>query len=65
VIKRAPKLSRSSLLLVNLSGRGDKDVESVLRYQREHPRRASGRSQLEVVRGGSDEKLPEEEGSQS
>ena len=32
----APKLSKKHVLLVNLSGRGDKDVESVLRYDAEH-----------------------------
>jgi tryptophan synthase beta chain len=36
VVKRAPRLSRRRVLLVNLSGRGDKDVESVLEYDREH-----------------------------
>jgi len=36
-VKMAPHLSRRAVLLVNLSGRGDKDVESVLRYQAEHP----------------------------
>ena len=32
-IKRAPKLGRDKLLLVNLSGRGDKDMENVMRYK--------------------------------
>lgn len=32
-IKRAPKLGSDALLLVNLSGRGDKDMESVMRYK--------------------------------
>ena len=32
VVKRAPRLSRKRIVLVNLSGRGDKDVESVLAY---------------------------------
>jgi len=36
VVKRAPRLSRKRIVLVNLSGRGDKDVESVLAYDREH-----------------------------
>jgi tryptophan synthase beta chain len=36
VVKRAPRLSRKRIILVNLSGRGDKDVESVLDYDREH-----------------------------
>ena len=35
-IRRAPQLPRETLLLVNLSGRGDKDMESVLRYRKEH-----------------------------
>ena len=35
-IKRAPRLSRKRVILVNLSGRGDKDVESVLGWDREH-----------------------------
>ncbi len=35
-IRRAPSLPRETLLLVNLSGRGDKDMESVLRYRKEH-----------------------------
>ena len=34
--KRAPRLSRKRVILVNLSGRGDKDVESVLAWDREH-----------------------------
>ncbi len=34
--KMAPHLSRRGIVLVNLSGRGDKDVESVLAYQAEH-----------------------------
>jgi tryptophan synthase beta chain len=36
VIQRAPRLSRKRVVLVNLSGRGDKDVESVLAWDREH-----------------------------
>jgi len=36
VVKRAPRLSRKRVILVNLSGRGDKDVESVLAWDREH-----------------------------
>jgi tryptophan synthase beta chain len=31
VIKRAPKMSKDSVLLVNLSGRGDKDLDTVIR----------------------------------
>lgn len=32
-IKQAPKLSKESILLVNLSGRGDKDVEQISRLK--------------------------------
>jgi tryptophan synthase beta chain len=35
-IRRAPRLSRKRVILVNLSGRGDKDLESVLAWDREH-----------------------------
>jgi tryptophan synthase beta chain len=37
-VRHAPELSRKRIVLVNLSGRGDKDVESVLEYDRENPR---------------------------
>ncbi len=36
VARIAPRLSRKRIILVNLSGRGDKDVESVLKWQAEH-----------------------------
>jgi len=36
-VRHALELSRKRIILVNLSGRGDKDVESVLAYDREHP----------------------------
>ena len=35
-IKRAPKMGRDKLLLVNLSGRGDKDMENIMKYKKEH-----------------------------
>ena len=35
-IKRAPKLGKDKLLLVNLSGRGDKDMENVLKWKAEN-----------------------------
>ncbi|HVS62593.1 MAG TPA: tryptophan synthase subunit beta [Thermoanaerobaculia bacterium] len=35
-MKRAPHLSERAIVLVNLSGRGDKDVESVIEYDRAH-----------------------------
>lgn len=34
-IKRAPKMSKDKILLVNLSGRGDKDMENIMRYKEE------------------------------
>jgi tryptophan synthase beta chain len=42
-IKRAPRLSRKRILVVNLSGRGDKDVESVLEWDREHATTGNGK----------------------
>ena len=33
-IKRAPKLPKDKILLVNLSGRGDKDMENIMAYKR-------------------------------
>ncbi len=42
--RRAPRLPRSRVLLVNLSGRGDKDLESVMAFDREQARaQESGR----------------------
>ena len=32
-IKRAPLMSEESVILVNLSGRGDKDMENIMRYK--------------------------------
>jgi len=39
VTRHAPKLSDNHVILVNLSGRGDKDVESVIAWDEEHPAR--------------------------
>jgi tryptophan synthase beta chain len=36
VTRHAPRLSQKRIILVNLSGRGDKDVESVIEYDRLH-----------------------------
>jgi len=36
VIKRAPRLTPRRIILVNLSGRGDKDVESVIAWDQQH-----------------------------
>ena len=38
VLRHAPRLSPKHVILVNLSGRGDKDVESVLEWDETHPR---------------------------
>jgi len=35
-IKRAPSLSKDTILLVNLSGRGDKDMENVMKWKIEN-----------------------------
>ena len=35
-LKEAPKMSRESILIVNLSGRGDKDMENIRNYKRQH-----------------------------
>ncbi|MCB0213119.1 MAG: tryptophan synthase subunit beta, partial [Anaerolineae bacterium] len=31
VIKRAPRMSKESVIVVNLSGRGDKDLDTIMR----------------------------------
>ena len=36
-IKRAPSLPKEAILLVCLSGRGDKDLENILRYKADNP----------------------------
>ncbi|MBQ3290596.1 MAG: tryptophan synthase subunit beta [Kiritimatiellae bacterium] len=42
-IKRAPSLPKDTILLVNLSGRGDKDMENIMKWK-ESRRSASGSS---------------------
>src|SRR6185369_1330436 len=42
VTKHAPRLSQRRIILVNLSGRGDKDVESVIEYDRAHKAAEAG-----------------------
>ena len=37
-IKRAPALPKEAILLVNLSGRGDKDMENIIAYKKAHGR---------------------------
>ncbi|HXU47089.1 MAG TPA: tryptophan synthase subunit beta [Thermoanaerobaculia bacterium] len=39
-IRRAPRLSKERIVLVNLSGRGDKDLDSVLAFDREEAEKA-------------------------
>jgi tryptophan synthase beta chain len=41
-LRRAPLLSARRIVLVNLSGRGDKDLDSVLAWSAEHPAAAGG-----------------------
>jgi len=53
-VKHAPNLSRKKILLVNLSGRGDKDLESVMAFDAEREKRqaeASGRRPRPVPHG--------------
>ncbi len=40
LVKMAPKMPKRAVILVGLSGRGDKDVESVMRYDAERRERA-------------------------
>ncbi len=48
VARRAPRLSRKRIILVNLSGRGDKDVETVLGFEEER-----ARARLDESAGGT------------
>jgi tryptophan synthase beta chain len=41
VVKHAPNLSAKEVILVNLSGRGDKDLESVMAFDAERERELS------------------------
>lgn len=50
VAKMAPQLGKKRLILVNLSGRGDKDVESVLKWDAEHRRGDDEDPQLAEVK---------------
>ena len=47
-IKRAPKLPKDALLLVNLSGRGDKDMENIMKYKDSRRRTSDGAGKSEV-----------------
>ena len=47
VIKRAPKMTSEQIILVNLSGRGDKDVESVQAWVESHGGKASAMAALD------------------
>ena len=46
-IKRAPALAKDALLLVNLSGRGDKDMENVIKWKMEN-----GKCKMEMQNEG-------------
>jgi tryptophan synthase beta chain len=49
----APFLNKRAIVLVNLSGRGDKDVDSVMRYDEEAARRENeDPGGLESSKGG-------------
>ena len=37
VIRRAPTLPKDHIMVMNLSGRGDKDMDSVAHYLEQHP----------------------------
>ena len=37
VIKRAPQMSPDQIIIVNVSGRGDKDVAAIADYLQDHP----------------------------
>jgi tryptophan synthase beta chain len=47
VMKRAPKMTKDQIILVNLSGRGDKDVESVQAWVEAHGGKPSAMAKLE------------------
>ena len=65
--RRAPKLTPRHVILVNLSGRGDKDVESVLAYDEaarartEAEEEAAGRRRLFSVHGAGIERAAPQE----
>jgi tryptophan synthase beta chain len=46
VFKRAPNMNKKMVILVNLSGRGDKDVESVIAYDAEHAGETDSEAEL-------------------
>ncbi len=48
-IKRAPRLPSTRVVLVNLSGRGDKDLDSVLAWDREQERLAEAGGKARVA----------------
>jgi hypothetical protein len=47
VIRRAPGLSQKNTVLVNLSGRGDKDVESVIEFDEAAAQKVRDEEELE------------------
>ena len=42
LIKHADTFKKKDIVIVNLSGRGDKDVEQVAQWTAEHPKRRKG-----------------------
>ncbi|MEO7795089.1 MAG: tryptophan synthase subunit beta [Thermoanaerobaculia bacterium] len=52
-IKRAPALSRRHVLLVNLSGRGDKDLESVIAWDAAHSSKAADAAEAAKAAGSA------------
>jgi tryptophan synthase beta chain len=52
VARRAPRLGRRMVILVNLSGRGDKDVESVREWDAAHAAQHAEEAQLQAVPHG-------------
>jgi tryptophan synthase beta chain len=63
-IHHAPRLSKKHIILVNLSGRGDKDVESVIEYDERERRSAEGEPQRprRLFQPGPAQRPPEELG---
>ena len=55
VIRRAPTLPKDHIIVMNLSGRGDKDMDSVAHYLERHPE-----AQLDAI-GGADNAAGQQE----
>ncbi|HXT21066.1 MAG TPA: pyridoxal-phosphate dependent enzyme, partial [Thermoanaerobaculia bacterium] len=57
--RRAPRLGKRMVILVNLSGRGDKDVDSVLEWDADHAEPEASEGLLHPVPHGAREPLGE------